>query len=314
MPSSRGQTGPVVTGPVVIVGSLNFDHVITVERLPQPGETVSGHGYLAAPGGKGLNQAVTAARQGAEVTMVGCVGDDPAGKRLLRALSDEGISLARMRTVEAVPTGTALITVAPGGTNTIVVAPGANHDLKPEDVDQAGALFRPGAVALAQLEIPVSTVLAALSMARAQGAITLLNPAPAPAHTPMELLSLVDVLLPNEPEALAISGQATPEAAAAWLLDRGCRAVVVTLGDRGALIARPGDALVTVAAHDVDAIDTTAAGDAFCGALASALASGETLPDAVRYGGAAGALATTVMGALPSLPTAARVGALLAAV
>jgi ribokinase len=296
------------------VGSLNFDHVITVERLPRPGETVSGRGYMAVPGGKGLNQAVTAARQGAQVSMLGCVGDDPAGEQLLQVLLGEGISAARMRTMEAVPTGTALITVASGGTNTIVVAPGANHGLQPGDMDQAGDLFRPGAVALAQLEIPVATVQAAFSIARARGATTLLNPAPAPASISPELLSLVDVLLPNETEALAITGQATPEAAAAWLLERGCRSVVVTLGERGALIARPGEAPVTVPAHEVDAVDTTAAGDAFCGALAAALASGETLPAGVRYGCAAGALATTVMGALPSLPTAARVDAMLAAV
>lgn len=306
MPSSRGRPGQVV-----IVGSLNFDHVISVERLPRPGETVSGHGYLAVPGGKGLNQAVTAARQGAEVAMVGCVGDDASGQRLLRVLSDEGISAKCSRTVAGVPSGTALITVASGGANTIVVAAGANHELRPADVGGAEAGLRPGVVVLAQLEVPIEAVQAAFSIARARGATTLLNPAPAPDHLPPDLLSLVDVLLPNETEALAISGQRTPDGAASWLLERGCGSVVVTLGERGALLAQPGESAVVVPAHLVQAIDTTAAGDAFCGALAAALASGENLFDGVRYGCVAGALATTAMGALPSLPRAAQVGQLL---
>ena len=236
MPSSRGRPGQVV-----IVGSLNFDHVISVERLPRPGETVSGHGYLAVPGGKGLNQAVTAARQGAEVAMVGCVGDDASGQRLLRVLSDEGISAKCSRTVAGVPSGTALITVASGGANTIVVAAGANHELRPADVGGAEAGLRPGVVVLAQLEVPIEAVQAAFSIARARGATTLLNPAPAPDHLPPDLLSLVDVLLPNETEALAISGQRTPDGAASWLLERGCGSVVVTLGERGALLAQPGE-------------------------------------------------------------------------
>lgn len=308
MPSSQRRSGQVV-----IVGSLNFDHVISVDRLPRPGETVSGHGYLSVPGGKGLNQAVTAARQGAEVTMVGCVGDDTSGQRLLQVLSDEGISSTSSRMVAGVPSGTALITVASGGENTIVVAPGANHELRADDLGPAEAGLGPGTVTLAQLEVPMNAVQATFSIARARGATTLLNPAPAPDHLPPALLSLVDVLLPNETEALAISGQRTPDRAASWLLERGCGSVVVTLGEQGALVARAGERMVVVPAHPVEAIDTTAAGDAFCGALAAALAAGEDLYDGVRYGCAAGALATTVMGALPSLPTAAQVGQLLTA-
>jgi ribokinase len=306
MPSTQGRNGRVV-----VVGSLNFDHVISVEQLPRPGETVSGHGYMAVPGGKGLNQAVTAARQGAEVVMVGCVGDDTSGVRLLQVLSDEGINAKAARTAAGVASGTALITVASGGANTIVVAPGANHELDRADVDQAGQYLRPGTVALAQLEVPIAAVQAAISLARAHGTMTLLNPAPAPAHLSTDLLSLVDVALPNETEALSISGKSTPEEAASWFLDQGCGSVVLTLGERGALLVRPGEMPVLVPAHGVEAVDTTAAGDAFCGALAAALASGELLYDGVRYGCAAGAIATTVMGALPSLPTAAQVRRLL---
>ena len=299
-------------GQVVVVGSLNIDHVITVDQLPRPGETVSGHGYMAVPGGKGLNQAVTAARQGANVVMVGCVGDDTSGERLLQVLNDERIEAHSARRVAGVPSGTALITVATGGANTIVVAAGANHELGLADVEQAGGYFRPGVVALAQLEVPVPAVTAAFSLARAQGTTTLLNPAPAPGQLPRELLGLVDVITPNETEALAITGTSSPEKAAAWFLDRGCGSVALTLGERGALLARPGLPPVLVPTHQVKVVDTTAAGDAFCGSLASALAAGAALDDGVRYGCAAGALATTVMGALPSLPTAAQVERLMA--
>jgi ribokinase len=305
----RSAQGPSAS--VLVVGSLNFDHVITVERLPAPGQTVSGTGYLAVPGGKGLNQAVTAARVGASVAMVGCVGDDAPGRRLLQVLSDERISAKPMRAVPATPSGTALITVASGGVNTIVVAAGANAELRPADLDRARDLFRSGVVALAQLEVPLETVAAAFAIARSCGAVTILNPAPAPGPLPPELLALVDVLVPNETEALALSGQGDPATAASWLLEQGCRSVVLTLGERGALLARHDVGAVVVPSYSVEAVDTTAAGDAFCGALAAGLASGESLADAVRRGCAAGAIATTVMGALPSLPTADQVNGLL---
>jgi len=230
----------------VVVGSLNFDHVITVERLPGPGETISGNGYIAVPGGKGLNQAATAARLGASVAMVGCVGDDPSGRLLLQVLSDEGVSVGTVRTLAGTPSGTALITVAEGGINTIVVAAGANAELSPAEVDRARDIFSARAVALAQLEVPLRSVEAAFAIARSFGVTTVLNPAPAPGSLSWDLLSLVDVLVPNETEALAISGQGTPEGAASWLVDQGCRAVVLTLGEKGALLARPGEGTVVV--------------------------------------------------------------------
>ncbi|MGC8627429.1 MAG: ribokinase [Acidimicrobiales bacterium] len=297
---------------VVVVGSLNLDHVVRVERLPVPGETIAGGSYLSVPGGKGLNQAVTAARQRAPVAMVGCVGDDRAGELLRAVVSSEGISTSALRTLRGVPSGTALITVAKDGANTIVVAAGANALLGVEDVQAASNLLGPGAVVLAQLEVPLAVVEAALLAARQRGATTVLNPAPASAPLPLRLLSLVDVLVPNETEACALSGKPTALEAAAWLVAHGCRAVLVTVGKKGALLAQPGSPVLALGAYEVTAVDTTAAGDAFCGVLAVALARGRTITEAAQRASAAGALATTVAGALPSLPTSDDVDALLA--
>ena len=273
---------------MVVFGSLNFDHVITVESLPRPGETVSGQSYLTVPGGKGLNQAVTASRQGARVTMVGCVGDDAPGQRLLEVLSGEGIGTGWSRVVPGVASGTALVTVARDGANTVVVSAGANGELSVEEVEAAEPLLGPGTVALAQLEVPMASVRAALSLARARRAVTVLNPAPAPGPLTPAIWSLVDVLVPNEGEALAISGRSTTEDAAAWFLAEGCPAVVITLGERGALVAEGRRPPVVVPAFAVEPVDTTAAGDAFCGALTAALAAGHGLLEAARRGCAAG--------------------------
>jgi len=292
---------------VVVIGSLNFDHVVTVEQLPGRGQTVSGSGYISVPGGKGLNQAVTASRLGAQVSMVACLGDDTAGSALREVLRQEGIQAGAVRTVAGRPSGTALITVERGGGNTIVVAAGANGELARQDVEAARSLFGPASVVLAQLEVPSPAVEAALHLARAVGAITVLNPSPAPGPLPGPLLALVDVLVPNETEALAMTGCSTPGEAAGRLLAAGCGAVVLTLGERGALVAEPGRSPVAVPALRVQVVDTTAAGDAFCGTLAASLAAGSSLLEAARRGCAAGAVATTVMGAVPSLPTAAQV-------
>jgi ribokinase len=292
---------------VVVVGSLNYDHVVTVERLPGRGQTVSGQGYFSVPGGKGLNQAVTAARLGARVTMVGCLGDDHAGSSLRDVLRREGIGTGTVRTVTGRPSGTALITVERGGHNTIVVAAGANGDLGAGDIEGARPLLGPACVVLAQLEVPEHAVEAALNLARSVGALTVLNPSPAPGPLPGRLLALADVLVPNESEASALTGATAPAEAAARLLAQGCGAVVLTLGEQGALVAEPGRSPVRVAAYRVDVVDTTAAGDAFCGTLAASVAGGKSLVEAVRRGCAAGAVAATVMGAVPSLPTAAQV-------
>jgi ribokinase len=309
--TSRQDVGPAPTSgasrTVVVVGSLNIDHVVTVERLPEAGQTVSGSSYLSVPGGKGLNQAVTAARLGARVAMVACLGDDPGGRVLRQVLSAEGVGASAVRDKGDRASGTALITVDRHGANTIVVAPGANGELAPADVAAADGQLAQAGVVLAQMEIPVAAVEAALALARGHGALTVLNSSPVSGPLPGPLLGLVDVLVPNETEAQAMTGQVAPADAAAALLSAGCGAVVLTLGERGALVAEPGSPPVAVPSYQVDVVDTTAAGDAFCGALAAALAAGESLVRATERGCAAGAVATTVMGALPSLPSADRV-------
>ena len=297
---------------VLVVGSLSCDHTIFVEQLPGPGETVKGHGYQTVPGGKGLNQAVSAARQGAAVDMACCVGGDEWGQRLRDVLSEEGIGAAFARTVPDQRSGTALITVDSRGLNTIVVAAGANGQLSVEDVGAAVDHLGPGCVVLAQLEVPLDAVQAAFSLAKAKGATTVLNPSPVPQALSHELLGLADVVVPNEAEAAAISGRASPEEALVWLQENSGGSVALTLGERGALVAERGVPPVLVPTFKVDAVDTTAAGDAFCGALVAALVGGLTFSDAARRACGAGALATTVRGAVPSLPTAAAVDLLLA--
>jgi len=294
-----------VGGSVVVVGSINLDTTLDVARLPAAGETVLATRLRTAVGGKGANQAAAAARHGAPTTFVGAVGDDAAGGSLLAELRGCGVDVSRCRTVTGVPSGQALITVDAAGTNTIVVAAGANAALTPDDIGTTAD----AAVVLVQLEIAESTVRAALAAGRDAGATTILNPAPARALDP-SLLALCDILVPNEHEAAALTGESSPERAAATLGAATGGTVVVTCGSRGAWVWW-GGALGALPALPVEAIDTVAAGDAFCGVLAAALAEGRPFEDALRRAAAAGALATTVAGALPSLPTRAAVERLL---
>jgi ribokinase len=286
---------------VLVVGSANLDYTISAERLPQPGETVSGGTLLINHGGKGANQAVAARRLGAEVRFIGCVGDDPAGVAIRTQLVAEGIDVAGLFATAAAATGTALIVVDAAGRNQITVAPGANHCL---DVDMLATRIADLAwpqVLLCQFETPMATVAWALREARAAGAITVLNPAPI-RPVPDEIWPLVDYLTPNLGEAERLTGGlADPQAAARALLDRGVGTVIVTLGERGAL-ACTGDTVLRVPAPEVIAVDTTGAGDAFNGALAVACAEGRPLADAVRLANATGALACTRRGARGALP------------
>lgn len=286
---------------VVVVGSLNLDLVVRVPSQPRPGETVLGGDVARYPGGKGANQAVAAARLGQRVEMVGRVGDDDAGLTLRRALAADGIDVEAVRVTPGAPTGVALITVDEAGENAIVVSPGANARLSGEDVlDSAGALGASAAVLL-QLEVPLEVVDVA---AQAAGGTVILNPAPA-APLPADLLRHVDVLVPNRSELAALVGRTVANrdeaARAAEALD-GPGSVVVTLGAEGAVVVS-GGRVVPVPAVAVEVVDTTAAGDAFCGALADALVRGADLVEAARWAVRAAAGSVGRAGAQTSMPT-----------
>jgi ribokinase len=305
---STAPAGPAAAPAVAVVGSLNMDLVIRVPELPGPGETVSGGDLFRNPGGKGANQAVAAARLGRRVAMVGCVGDDDAGRDLLASLQADGVDRSRVRVVDGVPSGTAFITVGEDGENQIVVSPGANARLTPEDVAAAQAVLAAAAVTLLQLEVPLEAVAAAASTA---GGRVVLNPAPVRA-LPAELLGQVDVLVPNRVELAQLAGGPVPETVseAARLAGRlAARAVVVTLGADGALVVEDGQA-GHVPAVPVRPVDTTAAGDAFCGGLADALAGGAGLADAARRAVRVAAAACLRRGAQASLPTPAELDTL----
>ncbi len=296
---------------IVVVGSLNMDLVVRAPRFAQPGETIAGDLFVTAPGGKGANQAVAARRLGAEVSMVGAVGGDAFGTLLRGQLADEGIDVRHVSARHGQASGVALITIDGSGENTIVIVGGANAMLTPGDVEQAGAVLSAAQVVVLQLEIPPVVVEAAATLARAGGATVVLNAAPA-LPIPDTLLAAVDVLVVNETELLALADDAgTHDEAVGRLRARGVADLVVTLGARGArLLPAAGDPLL-VPAHPVEVVDTTAAGDAFVGGLAVALAERRSLIDAVRLGCAAGALAVTRLGAQPSLPHRAAADALL---
>ena len=291
---------------VTVVGSLNMDLVARGPRIPRPGETIIGGDLVTVPGGKGANQAVAAARLGAQVSMVGRVGCDAFAGPLLDNLAAAGVDHTFVTQDPEVATGVALIEVDDAGENSIVVASGANMRLLAADVDAAEFAIADADVLLLQLESPLETVSRSAEVARAHGVKVILNPAPA-RSLPATLLSLVDVLIPNESETALLTGmhvgkQAEAKAAAAALRESGVGTVILTLGERGALLASEEDAEL-IPAFDVTPVDTTAAGDAFVGGFAVALAEGKSLADAVRWGNAAGALAATQLGAQPSLPT-----------
>jgi ribokinase len=320
-----------MSGRVIVVGSVNVDLVALVQRLPAPGETVTGGRFERHDGGKSGNQAVAAARLGAHVAFVGAVGDDAFGAEARAALSGEGVDVRGLTTLSGVPTGVALIVVDATAENAIAVASGANGAVTPAAVSSGLATLAPGPgdVVLVGTEIPVAAAGEALRLGRAAGATMVLNPAPA-TGVGRALLAAADVVTPNRTElrqladaASARTGRPRGAAAEGWarsLLDDGPEgpavghAVVVTLGAAGALVVERVDGRIRttdVPAHTVTAVDTTGAGDTFSGALAAELAAGRALVDAVRRAGAAAALSTTKAGAREGMPDRATLEAFL---
>ena len=291
---------------IAVVGSINLDLSVHVPVIPAVGETVLGTSFAQSPGGKGANQAVAAARLGSRVAFVGCLGKDAFGDALEQGLRENGVDTAYIRRTGTCESGIALIQVDRAGHNNIVVVPGSNFALTEEDLDRAADCFREASLMMFQLEVPIPVVEAALCRARAAGCKTLLNPAPARPLTE-KILRCTDILAPNQIELAMLTGlpcesEAELEKAAGILRAGGAGLVVVTLGERGAMLAGP-KGVSFYPARKVTAVDTTAAGDAFLGGLAHGLEQGYTIEEAVRIGQDTAAYAVQKHGAQPSLPT-----------
>lgn len=298
---------------VVIVGSLNMDLVTRAPRLPRAGETLAGQSFVTVPGGKGANQAVAAARLGASVAMIGCVGDDAYGEQLRAALLAEGVDCQAVTPVTGESTGVALIVVDDSSQNAIVIVAGGNGHVTASVVDSFDALLSQAEVIICQLEVPLDTVGHVLKRGHELGKTVILNPAPASGPLPPQWFAWIDYLIPNESEAAALTGlpvdsTASADAAASALLAAGVSKVIVTLGEQGALFASKSRS-EHFPAPKVQPIDTTAAGDTFVGGFAAALADGKSESDAIRFGQIAAALSVTRSGAQPSIPTFAEVQA-----
>ena len=301
-------TVPGMTVPrMTVVGSYATGLTMKVKRLPCTGETLLGTGYRVDYGGKGSNQAVGSVRLGAKVNFVARIGKDAFGEMALTLYRDEGIDVAHVKLTDDTPTGVGFIMVeAASGNNCIVIDPGANELLTADDISSCSAAFASTSVVLTQLEIPVAAAEAALSLGRAGGAITILNPAPV-RPLPQSILQLVDVLTPNQVEAKVLTGRSPdaviePEKLARELIRNGIKQVVMTLGERGALIVTPSSS-THIPAVPMSAVDTTGAGDAFNAGLATALASSASLEAAVEFAVVVGGLAVMKEGVIPSLPT-----------
>ncbi len=291
---------------IAVVGSCNVDLVVNVDSIPTVGQTVLGGNLRRIPGGKGANQAVAASRLGKSVAMIGRIGDDENGKFLQTNLEENDVNTEFLFTTPETPTGVALISVQNDGDNAIVVSPGANSELSPEDVAAVPPVAE-AQVVLLQAEIPIETVLAA---ARVAEGTVIWNPAPAPNESvPLELLDLVDVLVPNQQELELLIGNGSAdnlESIFAMAKTFPCSSTIVTLGAQGAVVVASNEA-VHIPAPEISPVDTTAAGDSFCAALAGSLVEGKDLVEAAQWAVQVGAATTLIAGAQPSLPTSSEV-------
>jgi len=300
-------------GGIVVIGSLNMDLVVKTEHMPAPGETVRGQGFQTIPGGKGANQAAAISLLGGQAAMIGHVGNDAFGPRLIENMAAKGVNTQHIALDADVATGIAMIIVDAKGENSIVIAAGANGRVSPRDIDACDDLLRQTSYLVLQFEIPMETVAYAIQKAAGYGIQVILNPAPA-AQFPREMLKGVHYLVPNETEAQLLTGQAvndppSAERAARLLHEQGARVVIVTLGEKGAFALTDRESFHTPAPK-VNVVDTTAAGDAFIGGLVVGLSRGLALKEAVYYAVCAGSLAVTRFGAQTSLPSADEVQAL----
>jgi ribokinase len=301
---------------ILVLGSFVADVAFRAARLPAWGETLMGSGFALGPGGKGSNQAVAAARAGAEVQMLSRLGDDAFGRLARETWTADGIDASLVENCETA-TGSAVILIDEvKGENAIIVVPGACFTLRPKDVEAAAEAIRSARVLLTQLELPLDTVECGLRLAREAGVRTILNPAPAQSLSD-EVLGLADFLIPNEGEAALLTGlpvesKAQAEVAARVLMGRGARCVIVTLGAQGALVCVEGEEAVLVdALHAGPVLETTGAGDAFCGGFAAALSEGRSLLEAARFGCATAGISVTRAGTAPSMPRRDEIVALL---
>jgi ribokinase len=290
---------------VLVFGSLNMDLVTRTPRLPQPGETIAGHNFVTVPGGKGANQAIAMAKLGVPVQMNGRVGGDEFGKMLIESLRSSGVDCAGIHIDETCSSGVAAIAIDDAGENNIIIVPGANGRVDETDVARLPFLDRQ--VLLLQLEIPIAIVLTAAQVAQSAGVTVILDPAPAPTELPAALYTAVDILTPNQVEAEQLTGIKVRDrdsaiAAAQELKQRGVKTVIIKMGAQGALCVTEDEEL-WIEPFEVVAIDTVAAGDAFNGGLAAALAEGRSIEESCRWGAAAGAIAVTRSGAQEAMPT-----------